>query len=160
ELGEEVCGRALDRTGRDRVGSFVMASCTGYAGPTPDLHIAHRLGLPAGLRRTFVGHMGCYAAFNALKVGLDAVVARPDELALVACAEFSSIQFRPRPATIEQAIIHALFGDAAAAMVLGIAAPGAGPQVLATHTQQFYGSAEHMTWSVLDDGFLMTLSPY
>jgi predicted naringenin-chalcone synthase len=159
-LGIEVCGRALGETDRQQVGSFVLASCTGYAGPTPDLHIAHRLGLPATLRRTFVGHMGCYAAFNALKVGLDAVTARPDERALVTCIEFSSIQFRPKPANLEQSIIHALFGDAAASLVLGMAEPGAGPQVLATHTVQVYGSAEHMTWSILDDGFYMTLSAY
>ena len=159
-LGQQACGLALGEIGRERVGSLVLASCTGYAGPTPDLHIAHRLGLPAALRRTFVGHMGCYAAFNALKVGLDAVTARPDELALVACIELSSLQYRPQPATLEQAIIHALFGDAAAAVVLGMAEPGCGPQVLATHTVQVYGSAEHMTWTVLDDGFTMTLSPY
>ena len=159
-LAEEACGRALAGSERRRVGSFALASCTGYAGPTPDLHVAHRLELSATLRRTFVGHMGCYAAFNALKVGLDAVAARPDELALVGCVELSSVQYRPEPATLEQAIIHALFGDAAAALVLGLAEPGAGPQVLATHTVQVYGSAEHMIWTVLDDGFLMSLSPY
>jgi predicted naringenin-chalcone synthase len=159
-LAEEACAGALAGADRGRVGSFVLATCTGYAGPTADLHVAHRLGLPATLRRTCVGHMGCYAAFNALKVGLDAVTARPDELALVGCVELSSVQYRREPATLEQAIIHALFGDAAAALVLGMAEAGAGPQVLATHTAQVYGSAEHMTWSVLDDGFLMALSPY
>jgi predicted naringenin-chalcone synthase len=159
-LGAAACGRALAGLGRDRVGSFVLATCTGYAGPTADLHVAHRLGLPATVRRTLVGHMGCCAAFNALKVGLDAVAARPDELALVGCVELSSVQYRPEPATLEQAIIHALFGDAAAALVLGMAEAGAGPQVLATHTVQLYGSAEHMTWAVRDDGFLMSLSPY
>jgi predicted naringenin-chalcone synthase len=165
-LGENVCGRALDRSGagRGQIGSFVLASCTGYAGPTADLHIAGRLGLRTSLRRTFVGHMGCSAAFNALKLGIDALTARPDEAALVACIEFSSLQFRPEPATLEQAIIHALFGDAAAALVLTMAEPGAvagaGTQILATHTEQVYGSAEHMTWTVLDDGFQMSLSPY
>jgi predicted naringenin-chalcone synthase len=159
-LAEEAGASALAGIERGRVGSFVLATCTGYAGPTADLHVAHRLGLLDTLRRTCVGHMGCYAAFNALKVGLDAVMARPDELALVGCVELSSVQYRPEPATLEQAIIHALFGDAAAALVLGMAEPGAGPQILATHTMQVYGSAEHMTWSVLDNGFLMTLSPY
>ena len=49
-----------------------MATCTGYAGPTPELLLARSVGLRRDLRRTLVGHMGCYAAFNALKVAADA----------------------------------------------------------------------------------------
>ena len=149
----------LDTVEQDNVSSLVMASCTGYCGPTPDYLVARRLDMRTDLRRTFIGHMGCFAAFNVLKAAIDSVTARPDQVTVGLCAEFSSIHFRPEPSR-EQAVIHALFGDAAAAFALEMREPGHGPQVLATHTRQSYETADMMTWSVLDDGFRMTLSPY
>jgi predicted naringenin-chalcone synthase len=159
EVGGECVGAALANVDRERVGSFAMASCTGYGGPTPDLHLARRFGLRSNLRRTFVGHMGCFAAFNVLKVALDSLAARPDEHVLVNCTEFSSLQFRPEK-SLEQAVIHALFGDASASMVLGSAPDGEGVQFLRSHTEQLYETHEMMTWDIKNDGFRMTLSPY
>lgn len=163
EVMVDVAGQSatsvLEQVERGRIGSFVMASCTGYLGPTPDLLLARRLGLRSDLRRTFIGHMGCFAAFNVLKVAMDSLAARPDELVLANCTESSSIHFRP-DATAEQAVIHALFGDASASLVLGSAPEGSGVQLLRTHTEQLYDTYEMMTWTVKNDGFFMTLSPY
>ncbi|HZN17187.1 MAG TPA: type III polyketide synthase [Micromonosporaceae bacterium] len=158
ELGRRCLTQVLAGVEPDSVGTFAMASCTGYAGPTPEMLLAKEFGLPSHLRRTFVGHMGCYAAFNALKVALDALAARPDEHALVLCAEVCSVHVRPE-ATAEQAVVHALFGDAAAAVLLSSGA-GGGPQLLRTHTATHYPTSEAMTWRVEDDAFRMTLSPY
>lgn len=141
------------------VGSFVLASCTGYAGPTPEVLLAKEFGLSGRLRRTFVGHMGCYAAFNALKVALDALAARPDERALVLCAEVCSVHARPE-VTMEQAVVHALFGDAAVALLLGARPGDTGPRVVRTHTITDYPTTDAMTWRVEDDSFRMSLSPY
>ncbi len=159
EVAGETVRTALESVDRDRVGSFAMASCTGYAGPTLDLHLARRFGLRSSLRRTFVGHMGCFAAFNVLKVALDSLAARPDEHVLINCTEFSSLQFRPEP-SLEQAVIHALFGDASSTMVLGSAPDGEGVQFLRSHTEQLYETHEMMTWHIKNDGFFMTLSPF
>jgi predicted naringenin-chalcone synthase len=159
EVGGQSVGAALRKVDRERVGSFAMASCTGYAGPTPELHLARQFGLRSSLRRTFVGHMGCFAAFNVLKVAMDSLAARPDEHVLVNCTEFSSLQFQPEP-TLEQAVIHGLFGDASASMVLGSAPDGEGVQLIRSHTEQFYDTHEMMTWHIRNDGFFMHLSPY
>jgi predicted naringenin-chalcone synthase len=158
DLGSRVVGGVLEGVDPARVGSFTMASCTGYAGPTPEMLLAKEFGLRDSLRRTFVGHMGCYAAFNALKVGLDAVAARPDEPALVACTEICSVHLRPEM-TKEQVVVHGLFADAGAAVLLG-PDDGAGPAVLRTHTETHYATSAAMTWTVRDDAFRMTLSPY
>ncbi|WP_055565425.1 type III polyketide synthase [Streptomyces atriruber] len=157
-LGAETVGSVLKGVDTADVGSFTMASCTGYAGPTPEMLLAKEFGLPVHLRRTFVGHMGCYAAFNALKVGLDSVTARPDELAVVSCCEICSLHVRPEM-TKEQVVVHGLFADGAAAVLLG-PDDGRGPAVLRTHTETHYATSEAMTWRVQDDGFRMTLSPY
>jgi predicted naringenin-chalcone synthase len=137
----------------------VMASCTGYTGPTPELLLARDFGLRADLRRTFIGHMGCYAAFNALKVAMDGLAARPDEAVLVNCTELSSLHFRPER-TREQAVIHSLFGDASSTAVLSNEPPGRGVALLRARTEQLYETHELMTWDVFSDGFFMTLSPF
>jgi predicted naringenin-chalcone synthase len=141
------------------VGSFVMASCTGYMGPTPDLMLAREFKLRPDLRRTFVGHMGCFAAFNVLKVAMDSLAARQDEKVLANCTEFCSLHFRPER-TQEQAVIHALFGDASASVLMSNEEPGKGVQLLRSRTEQLYDTYDLMTWDVLSDGFRMTLSPY
>jgi len=157
-LGAETVGAVLKGVDTADVGSFAMASCTGYAGPTPEILLAKEFGLPTHLRRTFVGHMGCYAAFNVLKVGLDSVAARPGELAIVSCCEVCSLHVRPEM-TKEQVVVHGLFADGAAALLLG-PDDGAGPAILRTHTETHYATSEAMTWRVQDDAFRMTLSPY
>ncbi|MBF9234637.1 type III polyketide synthase [Microvirga alba] len=160
---EEVAGEAvedlLDATRSKDIGSIVMASSSGYYGPTPDYFLAKRFGFKPNVRRTFIGHMGCFAAFNVIKTAIDSVVTRPDEYTIGVCAEFSSLHFRPE-ASREQAIVHNLFGDAVGAFTMAMREPGHGPQILATHTHQSYETSDMMTLSILDDGIRMTLSPY
>ncbi|HET6211670.1 MAG TPA: type III polyketide synthase [Micromonosporaceae bacterium] len=158
-LGRRCLDGVLAGVDTGSIGTFTMASCTGYAGPTPEMLLAKEFGLPERLRRTFVGHMGCYAAFNALKVALDGLAARPSERALVLCAEVCSVHARPE-ATVEQAVVHALFGDAAVALLLGDRPGDNGPRIVRTHTVTHYPTAEAMTWRIEDDAFRMTLSPY
>jgi predicted naringenin-chalcone synthase len=162
-MGRESVGAVLSDVDKDDVGSYVFVSCTGYAGPTPDMLLAKEFDLRRDLRRTFVGHMGCYAAFNGLKVALDALTSRPDELAMVTCAEVCSVHLRPE-ATKEQVVVTGLFGDAAATLLLQAADPDDsdvdGPVILSTHTETHPETSEAMTWKVMDDAFRMTLSPY
>jgi predicted naringenin-chalcone synthase len=159
EVAGETLSKVLPEVDRSAIGSFAMASCTGNMGPTPEYFLARQFELRSSIRRTYVGHMGCFAFFNVLKVGMDAVTARPDETALINCTEFCSMQFRS-DATAEQVVIQSLFGDASSSMVLGAAKDGEGIQFLRTHTEQLYGTEELMTWNVKDDGYFMTLSPY
>ncbi|WP_367045407.1 type III polyketide synthase [Streptomyces sp. Je 1-332] len=165
-MGRQTVGGVLDAAGptaRERIGSFVVASCTGYAGPTPEILLAKEFGLRQDLRRTFIGHMGCYAAFNVLKTALDALAARPGELVLAGCGEVCSVHQRPE-FTAEQAVVNALFGDAGAMMLLGgddeCDADGPGPVFLGTHTETHPDTLEAMSWHIEDSAFRMTLSPY
>ncbi|MFY1825584.1 type III polyketide synthase [Myxococcus fulvus] len=158
ELGRRSMHEALQGLSPAAIGSLVMVSCTGYDAPSPDLRLAAELGLPRNLRRTFVGHMGCFAAFTGLKLALDALAARPDEQALVVCTELASLHVRDEP-TLGQVVSHALFSDASAAVLVANAPPGTGPQFLRGHTETLYEHADEMGWTILDDGFRMSLSP-
>jgi alkylresorcinol/alkylpyrone synthase len=160
-LGKEAVTSALDasRTRPEEIGLFVVASCTGYTTPGLDILLARDLGFPPGTRRLFVGHMGCYAALPALGAAADFVAAH-GRAAAVLCAELPSVHLQPRaagPPDLSQVTAHALFADAAAAVVLTPGDPGLEITGLASTTDT--SAAGYMTWDVTDTGFRMGLSP-
>lgn len=153
---------AVGAADTQRIGSFVMACSTGYTNPGPDLLLAKALGLRSDLRRTFIGHMGCYAALNVIKVAMDSLVARPDELVICNNTELSSAHLRetlmPGENAVESLITQALFGDASVSLLLGVAPDGAGIQFLRTHTEQLYDQHTMMSLNIGDRSFWMTLA--
>jgi alkylresorcinol/alkylpyrone synthase len=167
-LAGEAVGKALAAAGLDaaEVGSLVVASCTGYATPGVDILVARDLGMSADVQRLHVGHMGCYAALPALGAASDFVVARGRPSVLV-CVELTSLHVqpttdtarsgRPTPADLQQMVAHALFADAAAAVVLEPG--GSGWEVVDAIARTDASTADHMTWDVSDLGFVMGLSP-
>ena len=163
EVASRSIGGALRGVDRRRIGSFVMGCSTGYVNPGPDLHLAKELGLRSDLRRTFIGHMGCYAAANVIKVAMDSVAVRPDELVLCNNTELSSahLRFTPMPEEDPTAslISQALFGDASVSMLIGSAPDAGGIQFLHTHTEQLYGTHTMMSLNIGNESFWMTLAP-
>lgn len=159
-LGKEAVGRALTDAGisADELGLFAVCSCTGYATPGLDILLARDLGMSPSVRRLFVGHMGCYAALPGLGSVADYVVAqgRP---ALLLCAELTSLHLQPAAARLDmqQIVSHALFADAAAAVVVTPGSGGYAVREVAAITDTT--TADHMTWEVTDLGFRMGLSP-
>ena len=162
EVASHSIGQAIEGIDRGRVGSFVMACSTGYVNPGPDLLLAKKLGLRSDLRRTFIGHMGCYAALNVIKVAMDSLAARPDELVIGNCTELSSAHVRNSPMPdedpTESLITQALFGDASVSMLMGSAPDGAGIQFLRTHTEQLYDQHQMMSLNIGNQSFWMTLA--
>ena len=162
DVASRSISQAINGFDKDRVGSLVMACSTGYVNPGPDLLLAKELGLRSDLRRTFIGHMGCYAAFNVIKVAMDSLAARPDELVIGNCTELSSAHVRNSPMPdedpTESLITQALFGDASVSMLMGSAPDGAGTQFLRTHTEQLYDQHQMMSLNIGNQSFWMTLA--
>ncbi|WP_369135101.1 type III polyketide synthase [Modestobacter sp. I12A-02662] len=158
-LGKQAVAGALDAAGLapGDVGLFAVATCTGYATPGLDIRLAQDLGMPAQLQRLLVGHMGCYAALPGLAAVSDFVAARARPAVLL-CCELTSLHVQPAQRDLEQVVAHALFSDAAAAVVVE---PGArrGRRVAGMVARTDYATADHMTWDVTDLGFRMGLSP-
>jgi predicted naringenin-chalcone synthase len=162
-LGKEAISRALTDAGlaADQLGLFAVCSCTGYATPGLDIVLARDLGMSPDVQRLFVGHMGCYAALPGLGAAADFATAR-GKPALLLCAELTSLHLQPARtrADLQQIVSHALFSDAAAAVVVTPAdqnRPGYAVTELAAVTDTT--TADHMTWDVTDQGFRMGLSP-
>ena len=166
-LGKEAVAAALEGAGLDagEVGLLAVVSCTGYATPGLDISLGRDLGMPPNLQRLMVGHMGCYAALPALGAAADFVAAR-SRAAVLLCLELTSLHVQPvtesargpEPSLddLEQMVAHALFSDAAAAVVLRPDLPGLEVVDVVAHTD--VSTSDHMTWNVTDLGFRMGLS--
>jgi predicted naringenin-chalcone synthase len=157
-LGKEAIAAALDAAGVDAadIGLLVVCSCTGYAAPGLDVSLAADLGMGAGTLRMVIGHMGCYAALPGLAAAADhvAVSGRP---ALLLCVELTSLHVQPVDQDPQQIVVHSLFSDAAAAVVLLPGASGYALRDVVSLTDSRF--ADHMTWDVTGTGFRMGLSP-
>jgi alkylresorcinol/alkylpyrone synthase len=142
----------------DALTDLIVVSCTGYSAPGLDIQVARDLHLPAFLRRVCVGHMGCYGALVALRQASDAVRARPGGVAALLSVELCSLHFMPsnEPQVLTS---FALFGDAAAALVLSSDPTAAGPEVIDAWCMADFAASEQMSWTITDHGFVMTLSP-
>ncbi len=141
------------------IGLFVVVSCTGYATPGLDIQLARELGMLPSVRRLLVGHMGCYGAIPGMGAAADFVRSRRLP-ALVLCVELTSLHVQPEQPhrDLQRVVAHALFGDAAAAIVL-VPDAAHGLEVLDTTAATAPASEDLMTWHVTDHGFRMGLSP-
>lgn len=157
-LGKEAVGGALAAAGvgPGEVGLLAVCSCTGYVTPGLDILLARDLGLATDCQRLFVGHMGCYAALPGLATATDFVTVhrRP---AVLLCAELASLHLQAPTVDTGQMVAHALFSDAAAAVV--VTPGGEGYEVVRVASLTDPSTADHMTWDVTDLGFRMGLSP-
>jgi alkylresorcinol/alkylpyrone synthase len=164
-LATDAVARALaaaDRRPAD-IGLLAVVSCTGYATPGVDQHLAAKLGFTPSLQRLLIGHMGCYGAVPGLGAVADFVTARRQPAVLV-CVELASLHVQPptadmERADMEQVVAHALFSDAASALVMEPPAEGqaGGLALIDVAACTIADAASLMTWSVTDTGFRMTL---
>jgi predicted naringenin-chalcone synthase len=167
-LGKEAVSNAIADSGLTAadIGLLTVVSCTGYATPGIDLLLARDLGMSASVQRVFVGHMGCYAAIPGLGVVSDYATAR-QRPALLLCVELPSLHAQPSSPTttdrrasdddMQQMVSHALFSDAASAVVVAPAEHGV--EVVDVIALTDASTSDHMSWDVTDLGFRMGLSP-
>jgi predicted naringenin-chalcone synthase len=184
-LGTAAVRDALAKAGlpASEVGLLTVVSCTGYATPGLDIRISEALGMPADVQRLVVGHMGCYAAIPGLGAVSDFVVSR-GRPAVMLCIELTSLHPQPvdpgvvagTPSVkeIEQLVAHAIFADAASAVVVvpagyplagdldqdavGSVSAVAGLEVVDVTAQTDWSTQDLMCWDVTDHGFRMGLS--
>lgn len=159
-LGHRAVAEALDAAGvaPAEIGLLAVASCTGYCTPGIDIRLAASLGLRPDAQRLLIGHMGCHAALPALGAAADFAAAR-GRPAVLLCLELTSLHLQPASADPQQMVTHALFGDAAAAVVLRPDGTGPGLRIAEVAARTDTDTSGHMTWDVTDLGFRMGLSP-
>jgi alkylresorcinol/alkylpyrone synthase len=152
-LLEDTAHNALidaDRKPRD-IAAVVVASTTGIATPSLDALLINRLGLPPHVQRLPIFGLGC--AGGVIGLGHAAALARGIDHGdvLFLCVELCALTFRQGDLSKSNIIAAALFGDGAAAMVIG--RPGSpGMRLGPSGSHTWPDSLDVMGWHVEDDG--------
>lgn len=155
----EIC-LAHAHTSREEITHIVTVSCTGLYAPGLDIELVYKLGLNPSVKRTAINFMGCYAAFNALKVASAFCEADPAAKVLIVCTELCSIHFQ-KESSEDNLLANALFGDGSASVMVESAPNG----TTALELSEFKctlapAGINEMAWEVGDTGFEMKLSAY
>jgi alkylresorcinol/alkylpyrone synthase len=140
------------------VTDLISVSCTGYGAPGLDISLARDLGMRPDIRRVAIGHMGCFGAIVGLRQCLATVRAHSDATAAMLCVELSSLHFTPT-FDGDKLTAFSLFGDAGAAVLMSCDAEARAPELVDTYCAADFSSADQMTWTITDQGFVMGLSP-
>ncbi|WP_276368370.1 type III polyketide synthase [Chryseolinea sp. H1M3-3] len=143
-----------------QVTHLIVVCCTGMYAPGLDIDLVKRYNLAPSVHRTGINFMGCYAAFNAIKVA-DAFC-HQDEHAkvLIVCTELCSLHFQKKP-TEDNLLANALFADGSAAILIESRTQQAvrlKPESF--HSSLMASSEQDMAWTIGDLGFEMKLSTY
>lgn len=165
-LAEKVANEAISKidspTIKEDIGMVVFVSSTGFIGPGVDAALIERLGLDRNTSRVTVNFMGCAAAMNGIRVGSDFVKAYPNRKALVVCLELSSLN-AVYDDNLNDIIIHSIFGDGCAAVILGArdknAADSVGKIAITQHLSHLIeGTKDGITLGIEDNGITCKLS--
>ena len=152
-------GRGSDRSKVD-ITHVITVSCTGMYAPGIDIEIVQHLNLAPSTQRTSINFMGCYGAFNGMKVADSICKADPNASVLLVCVELCSIHIQ-KSFTLDNIISNAIFADGAAAVLIQ-AQPTNQPHL---SFESFYcdimpQTIKEMAWHIGDSGFDMVLTAY
>lgn len=146
---------ALNEQERSGITHVLVTCCTGLYAPGLDFEIVDHLGLSAGVERTMVGFMGCYAAINALKLARHIVRSDPKAGVLMVNLELCTLHFQETQ-ELEQVLSFLVFADGAAASLITAREQGFALDSFRAVTVP--GTRELITWKIRGLGFDMLLS--
>ncbi|MBI3128539.1 MAG: type III polyketide synthase [Candidatus Tectomicrobia bacterium] len=158
-LAEDAARRALEEAGAapEEVDIIISVSCTGFMIPAVDAYLINRLGLRPEVKRLPMTEMGCAAGATALARAWEYLRAFPEHKALVVSVELATLTFQPRDFSMDNLVSAAIFGDGAAAAVLG-GAPGPGARIEGCRTTTLPGTLHLFGFRLSNTGFRIILS--
>lgn len=151
-LSEKAAKAALERAGVKprEVDHLQLVTTTGLATPSLDALLQSRLGLRNDVRRWPLFGLGCAGGAGALTRACDV-----PGTSLVVAVELCGQVFSGKATSPTDIIGAALFGDGAAAAVVG---EGRGPRITARRTVLYEGTQHLMGWAFTGDGMRLLLS--
>jgi alkylresorcinol/alkylpyrone synthase len=162
ELGSSAICRALtplQLTPKD-IDALFFVTVTGVASPSIDARLVNRMGLSPRIKRNPIFGLGCVAGVAGTARAADYVRAFPEHIAVLLSVEICSLTWQRDDLSVANLISTGLFGDGAAAVVIGGTDSGLeGPRVIDTRST-FYPQTERvMGWDISERGFQIVLSP-
>jgi alkylresorcinol/alkylpyrone synthase len=159
-LAERAARACLEKAKVDpeEVDHLFFVTTTGLATPSVDALLAPRLGLRRDVGRWPLFGLGCAGGAGGLLRAANVLRTQARGRALVVSVELCGQVFSPRATEPVDLVGTALFGDGAAAVLVGGDEAGSGPQVLASRMELFSESQELMGWRFTSDGMRLVLS--
>ena len=161
ELAQKAVRSCLTQSGTrpDEIDHIFVVTTTGLTTPSLDALLASCLGLRPDVRRSPLFGLGCAGGAGALIRACDVLSSRPGDKALVVSVELGSLIFSKQAQTPTDLVGVALFGDGAAAALLGgDDTDGPGIRIAHTRTHLFKDSRHLMGWRFTEDGMRLVLS--
>ena len=144
---------------------LIHVTCTGYVAPSGAQRLVANKGWGALTHVTHAYHMGCYAAFPAIRMaaghfGIPAALRTScaERRVDIVHTELCTLHLDPSDHSAEQCVVQSLFADGFVRYSLRETAAGAGLELLALSEQILPNSADSMAWTVGDFGMHMTLT--
>ena len=161
ELAEEAVRECLGRAAISpaEIDYVFFVTTTGLATPSLDALLAQRLGLSTSVRRFPLFGLGCAGGAGAIARADDLLRHSSGTRALVVSVELCSLVFSTKALTATDLVGVALFGDGAAAVLLGgDDTATSGVRVVKTQTRLFPEAEHLMGWNFTGDGMRLVLS--
>jgi len=157
----EAAERALPQDLREGITHVVTVSTTGIATPSLDCDVLQALGLPDSVRRIPVFGLGCAGGVAGLQIARDLARSSPSARVLLLVVELTSLTLLGGDASRTNFVACALFGDGAAAVVIGAPTPEHPGLVTLGEglTHLFPDSKDLMGWQVEEGGWRVLVSP-
>lgn len=140
----------------DAPSDLIHVTCTGYVSPSGAQRVVARNAWGQRTRVTHAYHMGCYAAFPAIRMAAGQL-STGGVRSVIAHTELCSLHLDPSDHSAEQCVIQSLFGDGFASYAVTHDTTRAGLEVLALDECILSGSESSMRWVAGDHGMRMTL---
>jgi alkylresorcinol/alkylpyrone synthase len=161
-LGRDVAARCLAGAGRraDEIDLLITVSCTGIMIPSLDAHLVNELGFRSDVRRLPITELGCAGGAAALARARDFLLGFPDGQVLVVAVELPSLSLQRADLSLANLVSTAIFGDGAAAALIGRGPTNGHPtvKILETLSHIFPRSTWALGFDLQDDGFHSVLS--
>nr|AML22845.1 chalcone synthase [Triticum aestivum]AML22846.1 chalcone synthase [Triticum aestivum] len=124
KLGMAAAQKAIKEWGQplSKITHLVFCTRQSVGLPGADYHLIKMLGLNPSVRRVMLYLQGCFAGATAIRVAKDIAENNHGARVLIVCSEITAATFRGPSATgshLDNLVSQALFGDGAAAMVVG-----------------------------------------
>ncbi|HWZ21647.1 MAG TPA: type III polyketide synthase [Cytophagaceae bacterium] len=155
------CFEAFENFKPKSITHLITVSCSGMYAPGLDIELVEKLSLNRSVQRTSINFMGCYAAFNGLKIADAICKSNSEAKVLLVCVELCTIHYQ-KSKDWDQVLSNALFSDGAAAVLIDNEKPVSEKALMldAFHCDLAPEGKNDMAWHIGDFGFEMILSSY
>ena len=122
KLGKDAAVKAIKEWGqpKSKITHLVFCTTSGVDMPGADYQLTKLLGLRPSVKRFMMYQQGCFAGGTVLRMAKDLAENNKGARVLVVCSEITAVTFRgPSDTHLDSLVGQALFGDGAAALIVG-----------------------------------------